>query len=309
MELDTTLDSLPIYEALASDTRLKMINLLATKEMNIKELASELFMSSAIVTRHVQKLEEAKLIKTKRAPGKAGSQKICFLAIDQLFVKFPATLYPEYQKHISSIKLGHFTNYEAEPTCGLATKNHVVGKTDEPMYFMDSDRIHAEILWLSKGFVEYKVPNTLQHSQTPEVLELRLEMSSEFPSSNNNWPSDITFYVNEKDVGTWTVPGNYSDVRGRLTPEWWPDTNSQYGLLKTLRINSVQTNMDGELISNTTINDINFDTTLMTFRIEVSPLSKNVGGLTLFGEHFGNHAQDIKYTLYYSEKEKQQMGH
>lgn len=301
MELDTSLDSLLVYEALSSDTRLKIINLLADKERNIKDLAQKLYMSSAIVTRHVQKLEEAKLIKTKRAPGKAGSQKICFLAIDQLFVKFPATLYPEYQKHTHSIKLGHFTNYEAEPTCGLATKNHIVGITDEPMYFMDSDRIHAEILWFSQGFVEYKVPNTLKKSQTPEVLELRLEMSSEFPGSNNNWPSDVTFFVNNTKVGTWTVPGNYSDVRGRLTPEWWPDTNSQYGLLKTLRINSVQTNMDGVLISNTTISDINFDSSLMTFRIEVNPQSENVGGLTLFGEHFGNHAQDIQYRLYYSE--------
>lgn len=301
MEADTTLASLSIYEALASDTRLNIINLLAVKDRNVKELAEELYMSSAIMSRHIQKLEEANLIKTTRAPGKGGSQKICKLAIDQLFVNFPTTIYPEYLKHSTSIRLGHFTNYEALPTCGLATNSHIVGIADEPMYFMDSERIDADIIWFSQGFIEYKIPNILKKTQTPEVFELSLEISSEFPGSNNKWPSDITFYVNNKDVGTWTVPGNYSDVRGRLTPKWWPSTNSQYGLLKTLRINSTQTNVDGELISDITINDLDFESDLITFRFAVNADAKHIGGLTIYGKQFGNHDQDIQCTIYYSE--------
>ncbi|MCP4124207.1 MAG: winged helix-turn-helix transcriptional regulator, partial [Bacteroidetes bacterium] len=59
MEVSTTTESLAIFEALASDTRLKIVNLLADRERNIKELANELYMSSAIVTRHVKQLEKA----------------------------------------------------------------------------------------------------------------------------------------------------------------------------------------------------------------------------------------------------------
>lgn len=304
MEIDTSLDSLIIYEALASDTRLKIINLLARRDMNIKTLAQELFMSSAIITRHIKKLEEAQIVKTERAPGIAGSQKICKLAIDQLFVQFPKIIYPEYERLNANIKLGHYTDYQIEPTCGLATKDYEIGTPDEAKYFMDSDRMNAEIIWFSRGFIEYKIPNTLQPHQIPEVLELSLEISSEFPGSNNNWPSDISFFVNDINVGTWTVPGNYADVRGKLTPNWWPDTNSQYGLLKTLRINNTQTNVDGDFISGTTIHDIDFHSDLLTFRLCVNPDSDHVGGLTIFGKNFGNHPQDIEYTLYYSEKNR-----
>lgn len=298
METDIELASLPVYEALANDTRLKIIKLLAEKERNIKELSEECYMSSAMMTRHIKKLEDSHIIKSKRS----GSQKICELAIDQIFIQFPRLIYPEFEKITQSIRLGHYTDYQVEPTCGLATAKHSIGYSDQPKFFMDSERMNAEIIWFSKGFVEYKIPNILKAHHHPEVLELSFEISSEFPGSNNKWPSDITFLVNNKSVGTWTVPGNYSDVRGRLTPNWWPDTNSQYGLLKTLRINKTQTNIDGELISNVTINDLDFEADLTTFRFCVDSNADNVGGLTIFGKNFGNHAQDIQYILYYSEK-------
>ncbi|WP_423188962.1 ArsR/SmtB family transcription factor [Alkalibacterium sp. f15] len=303
MEVHTTTDSLAIFEALASDTRLKIVNLLSEKERNIKELAAELYMSSAIVTRHIKQLEEANIIKTKRLPGKAGSQKICSLAIDQLFIRFPRVLYPEYEQHRTDIKVGHFTDFNVEPTCGLATKNDYVGNLDDPKHFMNADRMDADILWFSKGFVEYKFPNLLTQNERPELLEISLEISSEFPVSNNNWPSDISFYINDVCVGTWTVPGNFSDVRGRQTPNWWPKDNSQYGLLKILRINNKETLIDGESISEVNLSQLDFDQPLMKLKIAVDEDSKHVGGLTLFGKSFGNHNQDIQSTVYYSTHE------
>lgn len=303
MEISTTSDALPIFEALASDTRLKIVNLLAEKEMNIKEMAEKLYMSSAIVTRHVKQLEEANIIKTERIPGKAVSQKVCSLAIDQLFIRFPRVLYPEYEQHRTSIKIGHFTDFSVEPTCGLATKDNYVGNLDDPKHFMNSQRMDADILWFSKGFVEYKFPNMLTVNEHPEMLELSLELSSEFSVSNNNWPSDITFYLNDKKIGTWTVPGNFSDVRGRMTPSWWPKENSQYGLLKILRINHKETLIDGEAISNISLKDIDFSQPLIKLKISVEEESKNVGGLTLFGSNFGNYNQDIESTIYYSLKD------
>lgn len=301
MEIDTSLNSLSIFEALASDTRLKIINLLAHKESNIKEIADELYLSSSIVTRHIKKLEEASLIKTKIKAGKAGSQKVCSLAIDQLFIRFPKIIYPQYKKYSSSIKLGHFFDFDVTPTCGLATPQNYIGIVDQPKYFMDENRMNAELIWFSEGYVEYKIPNMLVDGQVPELLELSLEIASEFPESNNNWPSDISFYINDSFIGKWTVPGNFSDVKGRLNPEWWPKTNSQYGLLKTLRITKNQTVMDSEIISHNTINDLDFDNSFVKIRIAIDFDSENVGGVTIFGNNFGNHKQNINYNLYYSE--------
>ena len=55
MQLQINEESLPVYEALASKTRIKIIQLLSKNKMNIKELAQALGISSAITTMHVKK--------------------------------------------------------------------------------------------------------------------------------------------------------------------------------------------------------------------------------------------------------------
>jgi predicted transcriptional regulator len=301
MEINTQLDSLPILEALGSESRLRIINLLADGEFNIKQIAEKLYLSSGIVTRHVKQLEEAGLISTKIVSTNSGSHKICRLAVDELYIRFPSNVFPDYNIHQTYIPVGHFTDYYATPTCGLATQQNYIGELDEPMYFMDSKRMEAEIIWLTDGFLEYKIPNLLNlETENPELLEISLEMASEFPVSNNNWPSDIGFYINDIYVGNWTVPGNYSDVRGKLTPDWWPDRNSQYGLLKTLRITAHETLVDGDSISEVNLNDIPLDGSLIKIKLAVENTNDHSGGLTIFGKQFGNYPQHIIYKMYYS---------
>ncbi|WP_277630738.1 hypothetical protein [Atopococcus tabaci] len=134
------------------------------------------------------------------------------------------------------------------------------------------------------------------------MLEVSLELASEFPVSNNNWPSDISFYINDIYVGTWTVPGNFSDVRAKLTPSWWPRQNSQYGLFRTLRITPYETLIDGEPISSVNLSQIDFDKPLTKITFAIEKDAENVGGLTIFGKQFGNYPQDIEYKLSYSEE-------
>lgn len=302
MEINTNIESLPILEALGSESRLKIINLLADGEYNIKQIAGKLFLSSGIVTRHVKQLEKAGLIATKLVSTNSGNHKICRLAIDELYIRFPSNVFPDYKIHQSHISVGHFTDYYATPTCGLATRENYIGELDEPMYFMDSKRMEAEIIWLTDGFLEYKIPNLLNlETQNPKLLEMSLELASEFPVSNNNWPSEVGFYINDTYVGKWTVPGNYSDVRGKLTPSWWPDRNSQYGLLKTLRITPHETLIDGEAISDINLSDLKFDGSLIKIKIAVERGREHGGGLTIFGKRFGNYPQHILYKMYYSE--------
>ncbi|MGK4179605.1 ArsR/SmtB family transcription factor [Lapidilactobacillus dextrinicus] len=301
MELDISSTSLPVYEALASDVRLKIIQLLSKRKMNIKELAQALNISSAIVTKHVNKLEVAGLIKTEKIPGKSGLQRISILKVDHINIDFPTKIYNSFENYTSSIPVGHFTDYDVLPTCGLATIGHFIGEVDEPKYFMDPERMDAGILWFTQGFVNYKTPNLLKENEKLEQIDISFEISSEFPFTNNEWPSDIHFSLNNVDLGTWTSPGDFGDARGKYTPAWWPANINQYGLLKTIRITRDNgTYIDGEALSQTRIADFSSHDDIWNFKIEVKSNVKNIGGVTLFGKGFGNHDQDIKFKVYYS---------
>lgn len=109
MEINLSKESLTILEALSSDTRINIIHSLSERDKNIKDLSNELFMSSAIVSRHIKKLEEAKLIKSYLIPGKFGSQKMCALAIEKLYITFPSVIYPKFAKHMYFARLFYTT--------------------------------------------------------------------------------------------------------------------------------------------------------------------------------------------------------
>ena len=300
MQLDITDSSLKVYEALASNVRLNIIQLLSKQKMNIKELATELNLSSPIVSKHINKLEESGILKTEKVPGKSGIQRISILKVDNIEIVFPKKIYPSFETYDTSIPIGHYTDYHVAPTCGLADSKDFIGNVDEPKYFMDARRMDASILWFTSGYVEYKTPNFLSPEDKLEQLDITLELSSEFPFSNDVWPSDITFTLNGINVGTWTSPGDFADTRGKLNPEWWPNNLNQYGLLKTLRLTKHGTYMDGDMLSEVTTDSFQGNSETWDLRISVKDDAVNVGGLTLFGKKFGNHDQDILFKVYYS---------
>lgn len=299
MQLEIDQASLPVYEALASHVRLKIIQLLSTNKLNIKELAEALELSSPIVAKHVEKLEQAGLIRTEKIPGKSGLQRVSYLKVDHIEISFPQKIQLSYSAHETSIPVGHFTDFSVLPTCGLASEKDFIGPVDQPKFFLSPDRVKAEILWFTQGFIEYKLPNYLEENNQLQQIDISFEISSEFPFANSVWPSDITFTLNDVELGIWQSPGDFADTRGKLTPDWWPSNINQYGLLKTIRITSHGTYMDGDQISTVTIADFVKVLDSWTFRIEVKEDAEHVGGVTLFGEKFGNHKQNIIFKAYY----------
>lgn len=303
MEIDLSKESLAVFQSLASETRLNLIHFLGNQKKSISEIADHLNISKAITTRHVQQMEDAGLLASERGVGKNRNKKMVYLKIDDIRILFPEKVYPEFKLHSTDLKIGHFTDFSVFPTCGLATEKEIVGKADDPKYFLDTHRVDAALLWFRKGFVEYKFPNLLLEDENPELLEISFEIASEFPLSNNVWPSDISIYVNDIKVAIYTVPGNFSDTRGRYTPNWWNDKFSQYGLLKHLRINKLDTGIDGKAYSEVSIDDLHLkDSPFIKLKFEVADDAKNKGGLTLFGQGFGNHNQNISINTYYLDK-------
>lgn len=294
-------DGLELFKALGSDIRIQILKiLLDNNQMSMNQLANELNISNGALTGHIKKLEECGLISTSNDSSGHGNQKLCSLIQDRILVEIekPIDLSNVYN---TSIKVGQFSSHNVYPTCGMATSSFVIGELDDVRYFDHPDRFNADIMWFTKGYVEYVIPNLIPRNQKITQLSLSAEISSEAPGIDNNWPSDISFYINDTLVGTWTSPGDYGDVRGMFTPEWWPQNWNQYGLLKLLVINHKGTFIDGLKISDITTSELNLDyTSTIRFRIAVEENSAHVGGLTIFGKSFGNYDQDIVVSINYA---------
>ncbi|MBM7708217.1 ArsR/SmtB family transcription factor [Enterococcus lemanii] len=302
MRVPLSEESLPVFEAISSATRIKIINLLSRKRMNVKELAEELELSNPVTAKHVTILEKAGIIKTERIPGKAGMQKQSILKVDLIEINFPQKIYPAYEFYDISVPIGQYIDFDVTPTCGLASEYEQIGEYDEPKYFVDPRRSEASILWFTKGFVEYKVMNPLSHNDRLQMVEITLELSSEFPTGNNNWPSDITFTLNGMEIGTWLSPGDFVDVKGKLNPDWWQSTMNQYGVEVNIRITNHGVWINGKQTLWARMKELRLDKMMYDFKIEVKEDAEHVGGCTIFGEKFGNHPTNIDFRYYYSEK-------
>lgn len=282
-----------LYEALASEVRWRIMDLIADSEMNVKDIAAELELSPSIVTMHIRKLEQAGLIGSRRVRLNGGTHKLCFLKQKNIEIELPSASRSARIRE-QTISVGHYTAFEVHPTCGLGTREKEIGVWDDPRYFLDPERVHAAILWFGRGYVEYKTPNYLLADQTAEAIEISMELASEAPGLRDHWPSDIRFTFNGISLGTWTSPADFGRAaRGRYTPEWWHRNVNQYGLLKTIRIDASGTFMDGERMSGVTVADIKLQEPFWTLRFTVDEEAVHIGGLTLYGSGFGNHDQDI----------------
>lgn len=293
---------MPLYEALASEVRWRIMSLIAESEMNVKEIAAKLELSPSIVTMHIRKLEEAGLIESRRVRQNGGTHKMCILKEKRIQIDLP-TNSRIVRIREQTISVGHYTAFEVHPTCGLGTLEKEIGIWDDPRYFLDPERVQAAILWFGRGYVEYKTPNYMSSNQTADAIEISVEMASEAPGLRDHWPSDILFTFNGVSLGTWTSPADFGRAaRGKFTPEWWHRNVNQYGLLKTIRIDSMGTFMDGEWMSDVRITDIHLLEPFWTLRFSVDEQAANVGGLTLYGSGFGNHDQDIVIRVFLSDR-------
>lgn len=294
-------DGLETFKALGSDTRIQILNiLLENEQMSMNQLATELNISNGALTGHIKKLEECGLINISNESAGHGNQKMCSVTQDRIIVDIKKPI--DYKNVFETeIKVGQFSRHQVWPTCGIATRESVIGELDDIRYFNHPDRFTANILWFTKGYVEYTIPNLIPSNQRITQLSISAELSSEAPGIDNNWPSDISFYINGTKIGMWTSPGDFGDVHGMFTPQWWPQNWNQYGLLKLLVINDYGTYIDGLKISDVSTLSLHLDyNSDIRLRLAVENDSEHVGGITLYGKSFGNYDQDIRVAINYA---------
>lgn len=296
-----------VLKALSTPMRIKIMDLIYNNDqLSMNDLAEALNLTNSAISMHVSKLEKAGLVKIHTSSGKRGTMKIVRPRHDRLMIDLAPNR--ETRKfYQDDIRIGYFTSYKVFPTCGIATTERIIGELDDSRYFSFPERFEAGILWFGRGYIEYNIPNRLRAGQTLSELQISFEISSECPEFNEDYPSDIYFYINGKSLGYWVSPGDFGSRRGYLNPSWWPERLNQYGLLKTLIINSEGTFIDGgSKISETSIYDLGIDySSTITFRFEVPKDTANCGGCTLFGEGFGDHNQAIRVKTYYVENVKE----
>ena len=293
-------EALVYLSALASENRLTIMELLGDKILNIQQISDELGLSQPTVTNHVQRLEEVGLIATNFKRGQRGTQKACSSLFDEItLVITPEAREPRGHSLELTMPLGAYTDHEVSPTCGLAYSGSIIGLLDNPETFYFPERMKAEILWFAKGHVEYTFARSLPPRTTATRIDFSAEICSEVAGWDNEWASDITLWINEAEIGTWTCPGDFGGERGRLNPGWWQDRYSQFGLLKNWSVDESGSYIDGVKLSNVTISELEIGKSPVRLRLGNKPSARNRGGVTLFGEKFGNYEQNLVLRITY----------
>ncbi len=292
--------------ALSNSVRISIISLLAEGPQNIKDIADKLNIPMSSTTINIQKLEDVGIITSELRPGKRGSQKICSLSAKKIIFDFEKELETDtdHSVHIP-MPIGQFVACDVHPTCGIASELKPIGLYDETKTFYLPEKVDAQLIWFSHGYLEYNFPNKTPYGATLDSIEVIGEVCSEAPGTNEDWPSDITVWINGREIGTWTSPGDFGNKKGFLTPVWWETDKTQYGILKHWSVTKDGSFIDAIPVADTTLKDLAINQTpFIKLRIGVKDDAPNKGGMNLFGHKFGNYNQDLvmKLTYHYESK-------
>lgn len=296
LNLDDTEQLATLSKALSAEIRIEILKLLNRKEMNINEISEHLKLPRSSAAAHLALLEEAGLIKTTLLPGIRGSMKLCSKSMDSFGVNLHTLL--EEEAEVINMPIGNFVDYYVEATCGIVSEKGHIDEEDEPRCFYNPDRTKAKLLWFGKGYVEYRFPNHLLTNKEVKQVEISMELCSEDHEYNLDFPSDITLWVNGMESGTFHCPSDFGGRRGKLNPSWWPDKNTQFGVLKTWKLSIEGTFLDDLKVRDTVIQDYKLaDNAYISVRVGIKEDAKNIGGINLFGNCFGDYAQDIRMKI------------
>lgn len=292
-----------VAKALSSGVRLDILEILKEKPQNISELSERTGIPISSTALHIKVLEEAGLVITQSMPGLRGSQRVCGLKINQVTMTLlnQKDAIPRDNIFTQTMPIGNYFDCQIKAPCGIASETGFLGSEDSVYGFYSPDKHTAQILWFTQGYLEYRFPNIqMQKIKHIKSLEFSMEMCSEAPGYNNFWKSDITFWINGKEIGFFTSPGDYGGRKGKQSPQWWDDNMTQFGILESLSITENGTFLNGETISSLTLKDFCLrESPYISFKLGVKDDAHYVGGLNLFGEKFGDYAQNIIMKIVY----------
>ena len=291
-----------VIRGLSSPIRIRILKLLRRLgPMNVNQISESFGLPQSTVATNIQILQDSGLIETRTIKATKGQQKVCSARYDEIVIRLDVESNQQTDNMVEvAMPLGLYTSCGVSAPCGLCSTQRVIGMLDVPELFLDPSRMQTALLWFGRGYVEYKFPNNAKILGSGiEAIEFSMELSSETPGTNSNWPSDISLWVNDVRIGTWTSPGDYGDKRGIYTPHWWKLEGSQYGELTTWTVSDKGTRVGERQVSDVTLSQLALaDHHSIRLKIGIDDAATNPGGVNIFGRGFGNFNQDILMRLH-----------
>jgi predicted transcriptional regulator len=292
-----------VAHALASKARIEILKAINHNKLSIAEIAEQLDQPISTIAAHIKIMEASGIILVETQSATRGKMKVCTPNFDGIFMNLKMVNKNKKPKdtYMIEMPIGNYTDCEIWPTCGIFNSSGLLTPPDEPTIFYHPDRTMAQLLWFRRGFVEYKFPllvPTLTHIHS---IQFSMEVCSEAPSYKNIWPSDITVWVNGMDIGTWTCPGDFGGERGQFNPSWYPKGYTQFGVLKTWKVDQSGSYIDDYKISDVALDRLDVSPRkAIILRIGIKQDANNPGGINIFGKDLGNFKQSIMMKVVHS---------
>lgn len=291
--------------ALSSPARIQMIRLVNKKNMLASEIASELNLPLSSTIFHLSILEDAGIIKKSFSTKGKGTLHWYTYGANNVIIRFRNSngdLKPENRApYVYQINIGEYIDAEFSEQCGIATTEKQIMSEDPHNAFV-AGRNDAQIIW-SEGYgsLLYAIPNNYAQQGNLNEIKISLEICSEAPGFNTDYPSDITFSINGTEICTFVSPGDYGDRYGKFTPSWWYPESTKYGILTNISIRSTGVFLNERLVNKSIcLYDLRLqETNKTTFGIAVKKNAQHPGGFNIFGSKFGDYAQHIIFTATY----------
>ena len=291
--------------ALSSPVRLKILRRLNTPPYgySVSELVKTLDIPTTTLLFHLEKMEKADIVNisyrstssgtTRMVTRKLHDANLCF------YYRADADEVRETQE-VQSVSVGAYHDFIGDEI-NFATSEKIYNKLGDDIFH--ADRSKAQLVFTPNGIITYMFSNKLCKLRKVKKLTFTLEICSEAPYYNNDYLSDVTFWLNGTELTTVTLKGDYGDRRGRLNPEWWSDVLTQHGDLITLSIDDKGVSVNGiEKQSRTTIEKLDLSSgNRIGFSFGNKATAEHIGGFNVFGAGFGDYPQDICLTTTYEE--------
>lgn len=298
-----------VCKALSSEVRLKILYLLKDFPKNISDLASLLNIPLSTMTTHIRILEQAKLISVTSLPGARGTQKRCALVVSSISLEFSSL--PEIPLPNTTLlakeemPIGNYFDYNVTAPCGIISHEKQLFPYDDPGRFSSPQRMDAQLIWLTTGYLEYRFPldAAFPFQMDIERIEFSFEICSETYNYNEFWKSDVTIWINNHEIGYIECPGDHGGRHGLYSPSWWNNISTQYGDLCNVILTK-----NGCTLNSYTTDAYTLDTldvcsqNYISFKLGVKSNARYVGGMNLFGEKFGDYPQAICMRIYGNTK-------
>ena len=137
-----------VAHALSTRSRVDMLRLLNTRSMNIIELAEALQLPVSTVANNVKVLEAAGLINTELLPAVRGAMKVCSRNYDDIQISLNSSIRTSkdgMKYYEVEMPIGHYSDCEVHPTCGMASSEGMLVREDEPASFYHPKHVAAQI--------------------------------------------------------------------------------------------------------------------------------------------------------------------